>query len=69
LDSCIETGWIFVGEGWEASCGPQLASQKAVIVGIADVSDGSGRGKWIKFSKELPALVENSNPKSIVDKM
>jgi hypothetical protein len=52
----MKTDQVLVGEGWEASWGPQLASQKIVSdehdVGWEESSD---RGKWMKLFREALA--------------
>jgi len=45
------------GEEWEASRGPQIASQKVVIIEAVDELDVSFKGKWMNVSRVLVALV------------
>lgn len=45
------------GEEWEASRGPQIASQKVVIIEAVDELDVSFKGKWMNVSRVLGALV------------
>ena len=44
-----ETGQMFLGEGTEASCGPQFASVKAAGKGVDEFL--SGKGNVMKLSK------------------
>jgi hypothetical protein len=50
-----ETGRRFLGEGVEASWGPQLLSAKLV-------GDVSSRGKWMKLSRAALPLEEKEMP-------
>jgi hypothetical protein len=62
---------MLVGEGLDASCGPQLVSQKLLEAGDVEGTVGSlfDNGKCIKDSKEELGFDVNCRPNSIVDKM
>jgi hypothetical protein len=57
----MDTGRVLVGDGCEASWGPQLASQN-VFMGRED-EEGSGNGKCINVSKVVEFSVEKTNPR------
>jgi hypothetical protein len=65
----METFLRLVGEGLDASCGPQLASQKVLKEGVEDGAVGlsSDKGKCLQDSNVEFALEENCRPNSIVD--
>ena len=46
----IETGWMFLGEGTEVSCGPQFASAKAAGIGVDELLSCT-KGNMMKLSK------------------
>jgi hypothetical protein len=52
----MDTGQVLVGDGCEASWGPQLASQN-VLMGRED-GEGSGNGKFINVSKVVNFLLK-----------
>ncbi len=67
----METARVFVGDGWDAYCGPQLASQNELNDGDGDALLGSSSdiGKCINDSRVELGLEENCKPNSIVDRM
>ena len=56
----MDTGWMFLDEGMEASCGPQFALAKAA--GIVEEELLSGKGNVMKLSRLLLDLELNEIP-------